>query len=141
MAIRPSLRKLLALVVILSLVLGAAVWINTHTELRGTEADLFSRASPSRSLGGWPMRLGRCHGKMGIPKIGDPHPHIPGKMGMGVPVIPVKWGPRIPILTGLWGCLRENGDPYFTGKMGVGSLFCWKLETWSQCKINNYRTV
>ena len=84
---------------------------------------------------------GRCHGKMGIPKIGDPHPHIPGNMGMGVLVIPVKWGPRTPILTGLWGCLRENGDPYFTGKMGMGSLFCWKLETWSQCKINNNRTV
>ena len=57
------------------------------------------------------------------PQNGDPHPQLPGKMGMGVPVIPVKWGPRIPILPGLWGCLRENGDPYFTGKMGMGSLY------------------
>ncbi len=52
-----------------------------------------------------------CHGKMGIPKIGDPDPHNPVIMDIRIPVFPGKYAPRVPVFLGLWGSLREIGDP------------------------------
>ena len=65
----------------------------------------------------------RCHGKMGTPKIGDPHPHFTGNMGMGIPIFPVKRGPGSPFYWEYGDHLTKIGtpwDPRFHGKMGMG---------------------